>query len=140
MPRQPQIRLVRNESSINPINVLEGVALNAAAATRTAEINCEGYSVLRFFVFFTHSAASDVSVTPTATLDGTNYAPLQSRSIVAGAATLSDLVDTKTVTGDDQFWVDYDVRGLTTIKLAMSGTSAGASDLVTCQGCLIAEG
>lgn len=120
-------------------NALAGVALNASAATRTVTgtfqqnaANVSPYTKWRVLVFFTYAAATTVTAVFSCSEDGTNYASLTSRSITAGASTVSILTDTYTTGGASaDFALEYDIAGCRKAKVVLGGASAGATDLVT---------
>jgi len=127
------VHLTDSDSS-NEFNMLEDVALNAAAATRTLTLTVPSAAhKLRLAVFLTRTAATNVRITPTGSFDGTNYAEWTSRSTLAGVGTLTDFYDLHAVSGDKDFATEYDVTGLKKVKLVFSGASAGAADLVNVQ-------
>ncbi len=139
MGRTSTTRLT-NPASTNKFNFLEGVALNATEATRTVTVELGGrWDKLRLALFLSRTAATSVVVTPSVSLDGTNFAPMTSRSISGGASTVSELVETKSVSGDDEFHLEYDVKGLESVKFVLSGASAGGSDLIDAQLTLSSE-
>lgn len=135
--RAPVTEVLRftNASSTNKFNMLEGVALNALEATRTVTLTTgRRWPTLKINVFFTHSAASDVTMVMKCSFDGTNYAVVQSGSIAAGVRTLSDLTDTKVTGGANQsFQTSVGAKGCESVQLVFDGTSAGAGDLVDVQ-------
>lgn len=124
----------KNTASTNEYNLLEGVALNAAAASRTITLTLKKkWSKTRVSVFFTRTAATTVTALMSCSIDGTNYAPVQARRIASGVATLNDLVDTKNVSGNDIFMAEYDVRGCQKAQVLFGGAGAGGSDTVNVQ-------
>ena len=145
-PRAQVKRFVR-EASSNDYNVLEAVALNAAAATRTYTVSAgaltdapsDGFAKLVVVIDYTYSAATTVTVTPTCSLDGgSTYASETSTSIAAGAGTVSVYSDTYTTGGANAVLrLVYDVSGCTHYKLVFGGASAGAGDLVDVQAALV---
>lgn len=120
-------------------NALSAVALNASAGTRTVTAtfdyvptNPAPFTKWRVSVFFTYNAATTVTGVFSCSQDGTNYASLTSRSIAAGASTVSIVTDTYTTGGASaDFMLEYDIQGCRKAKLVLGGASAGASDLVT---------
>jgi hypothetical protein len=130
-----------NASSANRFKMLEGVALNAAAATRTLTLSPEGqYVKALILVDLSWTAAADVSITPSASLgDSTVTAPM-TVAVTAGDGTITivDRVDIKAVSADDQFLVEYDIRGMNTLSLVFAGTSGGASDTIDVYATLVA--
>lgn len=120
-------------------NALSGVALNAAAALRTVTASFDikpgtpaPYTKWRVSVFFTYGAATTLTSVFSCSQDGTNYASLTSRSISAGASTVSIVTDTYTTGGASaDIMLEYDIQGCRKAKVVLGGASAGASDLVT---------
>jgi hypothetical protein len=111
--------------------VLDGVALNATAALRTFDLDIHstwGKAVV--FIDLTRSAATTLVATPSCSPDGTTYFDYSTRSILAGASTVSSLVDTRAVSGSVTILLEYDVRSCKSFKIIFSGASGGASDLV----------
>jgi hypothetical protein len=134
-----EITNVRFSSSTPPRwNLLNGVALNGAASTRTIELRLfGGISKLILLVQHTNSSATAITATPTVSIDEVSssptYSSIQSRAISSGTATDSDFVDSKSVSGDTNFQLEYDVRGAEWFKCVFAGTGADASDLLTVQ-------
>lgn len=123
--------------------LLNAVALNAAAATRTFEVTEQemaGYSVLALFVKFARSAATDVQMSCTASDDaGTTDYTLHSCAVAAGVCT-SSAASWKYTTSSTGNWVwRVDTMGLPRVTCTFSGTSGGANDLVTVTGYAIAQ-
>lgn len=114
------------------VKLLDGVALNAAAATRTIDIDI-GADWSKVVVFVDHtanSACTTIVATPTYSPDGDTFFAYTTRSISAGASTVSALVDTFAVSGTASFALEYDVRAAKSLKLVFSGASCGGSDTV----------
>lgn len=88
------------------------------------------WSKLIVVVDHTNVAATDITTTVTATLDGSVSFTPQSGAISAGTRTLSNLTDSKTVSADVIFSIEYDVRGYQSISITFDGTSSGATDLI----------
>ena len=125
----------RNAASTNSLNMLEGVALNATEATRTLTLQVnQRWAKVRVAIFFTHSAATTVTATPKCSTEaGGTYANYQTRSCSSGTCSTFDMVDSNAVAGDEDFILEYDVRGCWEFDLVLSGASAGGSDLVDVQ-------
>lgn len=118
--------------------VLSGVALNAAAATRTATILRldKRYSRIILTIDYTYSAATTVTVTPSAspntTSGGTTYGRKTSTAIASGAGTVSLYADTYTTSAASAtFELEYDCSGRDAMKFVFGGAGAGAGDLIT---------
>lgn len=126
-------------ATLDADNALSGVALNATAATRTVTGVFDAkaaapspYTKWRVSVFFTYAAATTVTAVFSCSTDGTNYASLTSRSISAGASTVSIVTDTYTTgAASADIMLEYDIQGCRKAKVLLGGASAGASDLVT---------
>jgi hypothetical protein len=123
-----------NPTATNTRNALEDVALNAAAGSRTITVPLGGnYKTLKLFVWLDYTAATTLVVTPSESTDGTNFASVASRSIVAGAGTVTSYTDTKAAGADVDMALQYNVEGLKAIKFVVSGASGGAADFVDAQ-------
>jgi hypothetical protein len=124
------------------LNLIEGVALNSAAADRTITLDLTGgdssdrgsFSKVEVAIFYTYGAATTVVATPTRSFDGTNYFRRTSRSTIQGGSSDFLQADTYTTGGASaDYSLEYDVRGLSSMKIVFSGASGGASDLITVQ-------
>ena len=133
---------VRNTASSNVLNVLEGVALNAAAATRTINIplgtilpepRSRGFNKIRVSLFLTRTAYTTVTAQFSCSHDGTNFARLTTRTCADGACAINLQSDTRTTSVSEEFTLEYDVRGCSDVRVLLGGASAGASDLVDAQ-------
>ena len=122
-----------NNDSVDPRNILETVAANAAAASRTAIINLDkNYSHVLVTLETSRSAHTAAVLTAKKSTDGgTNYANITSQSISAGAATVSNYVETYTQSSDISIVREYDVRGADNFSLLVALTTGGASDTMT---------
>jgi hypothetical protein len=123
-------------------SVLSGVALNAAAASRTIEVQARRrYAKIRVLVDYTDNASTDVTATPSCALDST-YGSYTSRSVATGTSTVSPLVDylcndAAETCADFTKVIEYDVAGCNLFKIVFAGTSGGASDLISVEYALI---
>lgn len=142
-PRAQAVRVL-NMASTNDYNVLEAVALNASAATRTITTqvgtlgqggNGDGFAKLLVVIDYTYSAATTVTVLPSCSQDGgSTYGQETSTAIASGAGTVSAYSDTYTTGAASKILrLGYDVSGCTHYKLVFGGASADASDLVDVQ-------
>lgn len=112
--------------------VLNGVAANAAAGSRTITLPVHGLSRLVVSVEFTRSAGTAVVLTPSYSLDdGETYARLTSTSVLDGAGTVSTYSDTRTTSASENIGLSYDVAGMDYFKIVFTVTGGGASDLLT---------
>ena len=122
---------------------LTGVALNAAAATRTITANLTQhgtivsgsrplYSKMTVTVAYTYSAATTVTAQFSCSMDGTTYGRRTSTSTSAGASTIYAETGTYTTgAASIDLNLEYDVRGCKSVKVVLGGAGAGAGDLVT---------
>lgn len=134
--RAPVTEVLRftNTASTNDFNLLEQVALNAAAGTRTVTLTTgRRWPTLRVSVFFTHSAATTVTMVTSCSMDGTNYATVQAGALSGGTRTLTDLTDSKPVSGNTNFHFSVGVKTCEKVQLLFGGASAGANDKVNVQ-------
>ncbi len=112
--------------------VLDGVAADAAEASRTITLPTHGMSRLVLQVEFTRSAGTAVTLTPSYSLDdGANYCRMTSTTISLGTGTLSQYTDSRTTSSTESFGVTYDVAGMDYFKVVFAVTSGGSSDLLT---------
>lgn len=137
-------------SSTGSQNILDDVALNVTAASRTITLElgpeqlnkpwAGGWEKLRVGVFFTWAAASTVTAQFTCTKDGTNYTRLTTRSCSAGTCTVYLATDSYTTGGASaNFELEYDVRGCRKVKVLFDGASAGATDFVDVQATAVRD-
>lgn len=132
--KAPTTNTVRLQAS-GSFKLLDGVALNAAAATRTIEVTTgRNFAKLVLFTDFNRSAATTVTIEPYCSPDGTLYFRLQSRAVASGTGTLSDYTDSNAVSGNEDFYTEYDARSCEKMKFIYAGASADGSDLVTVYG------
>jgi len=124
----------KNTASANAFNLLEGVALNAAAGTRTITLATQArWAKLRVYTFFTHNAATTVTSAFSCSLDGSSYARLTARNIDGATATVNLLTDSIAVAANTDYMLEYDTRGCESVRVVFGGASAGASDTVNIQ-------
>lgn len=124
-------------------DLLDGVALNAAEASRTLTLDLTTgdtlsaigkFSKVEVFVSYTYSAATTVTATATRSIDGTLYCRRTTRNTVSGASSVFLQGDTYTTgAADADFSLEYDVRGLSSLKIVFGGAGADGSDLITVQ-------
>jgi hypothetical protein len=125
-------------------NLLEGAALNGAAATLTVTLDLGNatepgwYSALKVSAFYTYSAATDIRLTHYCSFDGTNFAQMTSRSVASGAGSVHLFYDVFDDAASSDFMVVVDVKGCIKYKVIASGTSADAGDLLDLQAVAIA--
>lgn len=124
------------EKYSEPNAVIDAVAANAAEASRTAEINCINTEFLGLGISIDWAAASALNAQLYKSPDGgTTWYHVHSISVSAGTGTLSEYTATHAVTADDSYYLDLDVRNCTDVKVVLSATGGGATDLLTCQVC-----
>ena len=112
--------------------VIDGVAANAAESERTAIIDARVADNIGLSVEITQSAASAVSAAIYKSANnGASFARVPSISISSGAGTARDYTLTKAITGSDTVWMDIDTRNCDYVKVIVSATGGGASDLLT---------
>lgn len=127
----------------NSYNMLNAVALNGAAGTRTLTLDTgsigDGYGRLLVVLDYTYGAATAVTVTPSCSSDGgTTYGQETSTSIASGTGTVSAYSDSYTTgAANKTLRLKYDVTGCDHYKLIFAGTGANGSDLVNVQAALI---
>lgn len=111
------------------VKLLDEVAANAAAATRTTDwIDTVGANLVSIECHFTHSTATVVTITvQQLSVDGSTVVTKQTRST---SNDLSDWAETKTVSGDAD-WVSDIPTSSQKVKFVYSTTGGGASDLLT---------
>lgn len=118
--------------------VITATAINGAAAN----FSCgpQGCNAIGLYVDYTQSAATDVIITPTVSEDGTNFYNIETLgSSVDGAFP----ADSMTIVNDDgsteKFYVQiYPIpSGANVLKVAFTGTSADANDVVTVRANLL---
>lgn len=123
---------------ITSTEMLSAVPLNASAATRTITLTTQkNWAKLRVRVAYTYSAATSVTLTPTCSLDGTNYTAPVTRVCTAGSCEAAPHTDIENGTANFDLMWDYDVRGCANFKIVFSGGSPGAGDLITTQASVI---
>lgn len=127
-----------SHSKVSLGTLLNGVAANAAAASRTAEIDCTTFSNLGLTVALTRVAATALLVSLYRSYDGgTTYGLIQSGALGAGGVdTLSDYSMSKDVSSGSVS-IDlgpFDMRNADKFKIVVSTTAGGASDLITVSG------
>ncbi len=146
-----QVHRLKNYASSNDWNLLEAVALTAAAGSRTITRQLasadgggdglgDGWAQIKITIDYTYSAATAVTVTPSCSLDGGNtYGRETSTSISSGTGTISLYTDSYTTGGASAVLnLAYDVSGCTHVKLVFAGTgSPAAGDLIDVQAALV---
>lgn len=123
-----QVLLLQDVSKTNDLNIIEDAATNGSPSV-TVPLD-RAWVKLRLLTFVTYAANNYVTIKVECSLDGTNYAVVQSRAISSGTATLSDLSDKKTLGDADQdFMTEYDVLGCMDVKITLGGDDTDAANL-----------
>lgn len=117
--------------------VLNAVAGNASAATRTVTINSElAYSEVNFQVDVTEGGTiTAATVTFTCSLNGTTYGDVDTVE-PAGSGTVNQYTGTwtKAITASGVVLFDFDISGCRKAKFIFGLTGGGASDAMTAVG------
>jgi len=133
--------------------LLNAVAANGAAATRTATISFKDDNstdaaptfnrspqLLRMTAVLTRVAATALTVDLYTSVDGgTTYGRVQSIAVSAGVGVLSDYTPTRTESANMSLDLQIDTRGATHAKVVLSATAGGATDLLTLIGASVEE-
>jgi hypothetical protein len=114
---------------------ISGVAANAAEASRTQEVSTRFASQVGFGISLTRVAATAINVALYKSANGTDYHRVSSLAIDTGTGTASDYSVSKTVSGDDTLWVDLACEDAVSVKIIVSTTAGGATDLLTVRPC-----
>ena len=121
--------LAGNPGPIDSGPVASGITAADLSASPSFTVAVGGYYTLAVYVYFTHSAATDVKMT---CYSGPDATPT---TVMTGSSALSAMGDTElawshAVTGDKDFRWEVGLKDEYT-KCTLSGTSADSSDLVT---------
>lgn len=115
-----------------PCKILNAVAANANASLRTFVLPVAGYSKATIQVNLTRSAATDIQLACTASLDGgATYATITSTSILAGVGTMTAYHDVYATTSTGNVLFEYDTRTYDSMTCVWSSTSGGSNDKAT---------
>lgn len=112
-------------------------------ASRTIDISNQGkgYGVLVLYFKLTRVAATNVSMTCTASDDAHVTAfDLQTCTVTAGACTSDDASWSKDVTGNKNWPWRVEIEGFQDIRCVVTDTAGGASDFLTVTGRLSVKG
>ena len=116
--------------------VIDGIAANAAEASRTAVIDVHSASSIGFDVSLVWAAASALTVQLYKSADGgVTYARVPSIAVASGTGTLSDYTASLAVSADDSTYLDLDVSNATHCMIIVGATGGGASDLISVRAC-----
>jgi hypothetical protein len=133
-PAPPQ-NVMRFKTSAGSYNLLDGVALNAAAASRTITLTLNwSFSGVIISYQATRDAYTDVTVTCTESLTyPVILASPVTRNCSSGTCERAPIIDVETSSVSHNQTLRYSTEGVFQIVCVFSGTSAGASDLITVQ-------
>lgn len=114
---------------------LDGVALNAAAASRTWTVDAEGWSLITFWVDFTHNNNGTLTITCTGgpTSSDRDY-DLTTCTVASGTCTLNDagVLVTGSLSADKKYGARMDISAFRDLSCVIAhGGTPDASDLVT---------
>lgn len=122
------------KTAANSFLLLDDIALNATAADRTITLTLDRkYAKVVIGIDFEHNAATTVTATPTVSYDGSVFFSKTTKSCASGTCTVYQRTDSNPVSGDEEFELEFDVRGLEKLKIVFAGASAGASDTIDVQ-------
>jgi hypothetical protein len=120
------------ECTLQHCKMLNAVAANAAAASRTFTIDTEGYVAVALQVDYVYTAGTAVTMTCTKSLNqGTTYASVTSTSVAGGTGTVTAYADSFAVTASTNFTLEYDVRNYDKLRCVAAVTGGGAADTIT---------
>lgn len=130
---QARWKVANTACSAQHCKLLDAVAANAAAASRTFEIDTAGWVKATIQVDYVYSAGTAVTLTCQGSLNqGTSYASITSTSVGAGTGTVTAYVDSFAISAASaNFLLEYDVRTLDRLKCVAAVTGGGANDKVT---------
>jgi hypothetical protein len=112
--------------------ILDGVAGNGAASTRTLEMNCEKDFRIGIYYGLVQVAATTATIQAYLSNDGgATWGLVQSVAISAGTGTLSDYTLSNAVAGDEEIWLGIDCEAADKVKVIFGGANHGATDLIT---------
>jgi len=112
--------------------MLNAVAANAAAASRTFTIDTSTFVKMVLQVDYVWTAGTAVTMTCSGSINqGSSYASITSTSIAAGTGTVSPYVDSFAVTASANFLLEYDVRIYDRLRCVAAVTGGGANDTIT---------
>lgn len=128
-------------SGETPPLLLNTVACNAAQGARTFTMNSgdgSGYAVGAFQLDFTRNAATLLTITPTASLNGQttwgSVPPCDATTDGTCTLTGSGVFERDVSGGSENFLFRVDFLGAPDIKLVVSCTAGGASDVFSLYG------
>lgn len=111
---------------------IDGAVLTAEQTSNDIDVN--GFAQMTLLVnHSTNADATTITIAPDISVDGgTTWYPLQTQSVSAGVATLSDLVITKAVSGADTFVYDIPINyDLMRLRVSGAGISGSSTDVVS---------
>lgn len=124
-------------------NVLDGVALNAAAASRRFVMDTGGWANLLLLLDYTHANNGTLTVLIEGAADaaGAGIYTMTTGQTTDGATALSYVTGatTPSLTGDKKIAVRLDVKGHRWVRVTVTHNGTpNASDILTCSGALTA--
>ena len=130
---QARRHVANTTCALEQCELLNAVAANAAAASRTFEIDVTGWVKATIQVDYIYTAGTAVTMTCTGSLNqGLSYASLTSTAITAGTGTVTAYVDSFAVAAASaNFLLEYDVRTYDKLKCVAAVTGGGAADTIT---------
>lgn len=131
VPREPQndYKFVSASGTLVTSGV-SGAALNGTPTT--SEIDVRGYSVLTVAVDLVRVATTTLVLTCYGSVDGTNFDNFKTASFSSGAGTpYSEIITYPSTTATGTYIFPPLTIHYREIKCALTGASAGASDLVS---------
>ena len=117
--------------------LLDEVAGNAAAASRTFEIDCTVFDQVGLTVVYTQSAGTAVTIQLYRSYDGgTTWGRIQAGALGAsGTDSVSDYTISNAVSGNESYDIGpIDMRLADRLKCVVGVTNGGASDKITVVG------
>lgn len=135
----PSTKVICHKTSNGSYNLLSGVALSAAAASRTLDVPLsKNWGKLRVLVFHDFANSGTVSMTLTESMDeGGTFAAPSTKSCTSGICTTFDMVDQYTPAADILRMFEYDVKGLSNFRIVFSEPSDDSDDTITVQACMV---
>jgi hypothetical protein len=120
--------------------LLNGVAANASAGSRTVTVNTGGYRKLTWTVALTRHLATALTIACSASTDSlVTYANIAAVTVNGGAVTMSPATwtyggATGTLTGNDAVTVDMGVSTYDGVSCVFGATSGDGTDLLKVSG------
>lgn len=124
----------------NSYNILASQILNGTDAARTATLNVNGnWGKLRVLVFHDYTNSGAVTITLTQSIDeGGTYASPVTCTFASGVCTPNNFTIVYTPSADVLQIYEFDVKGLTHMKLKFDEPSDDSTDTISVQACFVA--